>query len=222
MEQALLLIVSISGFSGFMLGLYSLLAPSLRRRGFSLPWLRAAAEDDVEGDEYAFEFDEDDDVDTDVRHFRATSFRAGRTSLLSRRGGLASDDDDEDASDFLGDFDLASEGGDDQDEELEEMLQDVEVDPALAGLEDGEQREDDEGEFEDEGDYDEEGPAASAVHIVTVGGDNDDMLALFADAEDANKTVHAWREDVPETSIEDLLAEARSLSALLKGKRPAA
>jgi hypothetical protein len=46
------------------------------------------------------------------------------------------------------------------------------------------------------------------------------MLALFSEASDAVKEVEAWREDLPNPTIEELLAEAQQLRALFGGERP--
>ena len=111
MEQILLYIVTISGFSGFMLGLYSLLIPVLQRRGVRLPFISPAHSDEDE-----FDYEDDDE---DAQHFAATSFSARRGSLLDRLPSRSSrkaqpeekEDEEADREDegLLGDLDLSKE-----------------------------------------------------------------------------------------------------------------
>lgn len=240
MEQILLYIVTISGFSGFMLGLYSLLAPVLHRRGVRLPFVGREPHDP---DEY------DHELDPDTREFAATSFSARRTSLLERLPGRASprtepqeegdeedvEDAEEDDEELLGDLDLTKERAEveaeaeenDEADELAELTYEAEVDPVLEELaedeepdeEDGEDGEDEGEEYEDEGEYEEEkAPEQPVVHVVSGGGTND-MLALFEEGADAVKEVEAWREDLPNPTIQELLAEAQELRALFKSGR---
>ena len=241
MEQILLYIVTISGFSGFMLGLYSLLIPMLQRRGIRLPLINREARD---ADEYDYELD-----DPDTREFAATNFSARRTSLLERLPRRAlprteppeEDDEEEDVEDLedmeedeeelLGDLDLTKERaeveaeaeGDFEEDELAELTFEAEVDPVLEELTEDEELEEEDGEdSEDEGeeeyeDEEEEEVASEqpVVHVVSGGGSND-MLALFNEGADAVKEVEAWREDLPNPTIQDLLAEAQQLRALFK------
>jgi hypothetical protein len=240
-EQILLYIVTISGFSGFMLGLYSLLLPALQRRGIRLPF-SSRTEDD----------DELDDADEeDARHFAATSFSARRGSLLDRLPNRAArpepEDEGEDVEveedELLGDLDLSreraeveaeDEGGEDEGDELAGLTFKAEVDPVLEALagdlddeddeteaddEDGEDGDEDEEEYEDDEEVTE--PEKPVVHVVSAGGGND-MLALFEEANDAVKEVEAWRADLPNPKMDELLAEARAISALIKGRRPPA
>jgi hypothetical protein len=244
LEQILLYIVTISGFSGFMLGLYSLLIPVLQRRGIHLPF---ASREPRGQDDYDFDVD-----DPDTREFAAASFSARRTSLLERLPRRAApraepqdqegqEEMEEEASDdeeMLGDLDLTKERAevqaedeeDYEEDELAELTFEAEVDPVLdelaeddkieeADAEDDQAEEgDDEEEYEDE-EEEEQAPEQPVVQVVT-GGGGDDMLALFSEASDAVKEVEAWREDLPNPTIEELLAEAQQLRALFGGERP--
>jgi hypothetical protein len=247
LEQILLYIVTISGFSGFMLGLYSLLIPVLQRRGIHLPFVNRDARD---GDDYEY-----DDNDDDAHEFAAASFSARRTSLLERLPRRAaprastSDEDDEaedledaepDDDGLLGDLDLTKERAEveaeDEDgyeeDELAELTYEAEVDPVLDELAEDEMDEEDEEEDEEEGEEsndeeeyeddeeEEQAPEQPVVHVVSGGGGNDDMLALFGEGSDAVKEVEAWRADLPDPTIDELLAEAQELRALLQGRRP--
>jgi hypothetical protein len=239
-EQILLYIVTISGFSGFMLGLYSLLLPALQRRGIRLPFSARAEDDD--------ELDDADDAD--ARHFAATSFKARRGSLLDRLPSRAArpepEVEEEDAEfeedELLGDLDLSmeraeveaeDEGGEYEGDELAELTLEAEVDPVLEALavdiddEDGEPEAEDEDEEEEDADEDEEEyeddeevaePEKPVVHVVPAGGGND-MLALFEEGNDAVKEVETWRTDLPNPTMDELLTEAREISALIKGRR---
>jgi hypothetical protein len=225
-----------------MLGLYSLLIPVLQRRGIRLPFLNREPHDP---DEYDHGLD-----DPDTREFAATTFSARRTSLLERLPRRAAprteslDEDDEedveeDDEELLGDLDLTKERaeveaeaeGDDEEDELAELTFEAEVDPVLEELaEDEELEEADEEEEDEEGDGEEEyedeeeeeqAPEQPVVHVVSGGGSND-MLALFDEGSDVVKEVEAWREDLPNPTIQELLAEAQQLRALFKSGRPRA
>jgi hypothetical protein len=238
LEQILLYVVTISGFSGFMLGLYSLLTPVLQRRGIHL---RFVDRDARGANDYEHGLD-----DPDAREFTAASFSARRTSLLERLQGRAApraentDEDEEDEvgepddDELLGDLDLAKERAeveaedDHEEDELAELTSEAEVDPVLDELaedeeldeEDEDRDEDEEGDDEEEyEDEEEQPPEQPVVHVVSGGGGND-MLALFDEGTDVFKEVEAWREELPNPTIEELLAEAQQLRALFKGGRP--
>jgi hypothetical protein len=248
-EQILLYVVTISGFSGFLLGLYSLLIPVLQRRGFRLPFAKHYPDEEDD-----FEY-EDDELDS--RHFAATSFSTRRTSLLERLPGLGAredepegeeDEDDSEDEELLGDLDLSKElaeveaedGDEYEDDELAELTYEAEVDPVLEDLagatgledeggeadadEDGDEDEDEDGDEDEEYEDDEEQaePEAPVVQVVSGGGLGHDMLALFGEGSDVAKEVETWRADLPDTSIAELLAEARAINAMIKGKRPPA
>ena len=244
MEQILLYIVTISGFSGFMLGLYSLLLPALQRRGLRLPFAAGPSdeEDDILEDEY-------DEPDAGVDDSTATSFKTRRASLLDRLPKRRVQEDETDLEDadiddeLLGDLDLtkerteiaaedAEEYDSDDDDDLRELTAAAGVDPLLAALEDETGDEDDEagdeeaGENEDEDDEEyedeeEEQPEQPAIHVVS-GGGGEDMLALFNEGSNVEKIVEAWRAGLPDPTIEELLAEARAISEMIHGKRPTA
>jgi segregation and condensation protein B len=166
-EQVLFYVVIVSGFSGLLLGAYTLLIPVMQRRGVSLPFIdRFGAATDPE-------YDEDD---LDARDFAASSFSARRGSLLERLprrdASPARDDDEDDDEDeeddeeeLLGNLDLsrerkelASEALDDEDEELATLTFDAEVDPVLEELvSEQEDLEDEEGDDDEEDDEDEDG-----------------------------------------------------------------
>jgi hypothetical protein len=57
------------------------------------------------------------------------------------------------------------------------------------------------------------------VQVVSAGGAGD-MLALFGEGSDHVKEVEAWRVDLPNPTLEELLAEARNVRGLLQGKGP--
>ena len=238
MEQILLYIVTISGFSGFMLGLYSLLIPVLQRRGVRLPFVSRAHSDEDE-------FDYEDD-DKDAQHFAATSFSARRGSLLDRlpsrssRKAQPEEDEEADLEDegLLGDLDLSNERAEveaededeDEDDELAELTFEAEVDPVLEELardedldaedeEDGDEEGEDEEEGEYEDDEEEEEPEKPVVQVVSGGGSGNDMLALFNEGSNVVKEIETWRADLPDPTMEELLAEAREISAMLKGRR---
>jgi len=169
-EQILLYIVTISGFSGFMLGLYSLLLPALQRRGLRLPFAAGPSdeEDDILEDEY-------DEPDPGVDDSTATSFKTRRASLLDRLPKRRVQEDETDLEDadiddeLLGALDLtkerteiaaedAEEYDSDDDDDLRELTAAAGVDPLLAALEDETGDEDDEAGDEDDeaGDEDDE------------------------------------------------------------------
>jgi hypothetical protein len=145
----------------------------------------------------------------------------------------ASDDEE-----MLGDLDLTKERAEVQaedeedygEDELAELTFGAEVDPVLDELaeddeleeadaeDDQEEEGDDEEEYEDE-EEEEQAPEQPVVQVVS-GAGGDDMLALFSEASDAVKEVEAWREDLPNPTIEELLAEAQQLRALFGGERP--
>ena len=45
------------------------------------------------------------------------------------------------------------------------------------------------------------------------------MLALFNESSNVVKEIETWRADLPDPTMEELLAEAREISAMLKGRR---
>jgi hypothetical protein len=241
-EQLLLYIVTISGFSGLMLGVYSLLVPVLQRRGVRLPFSGRADSDDD-----ALDYDDEDSLS-----FAANSFSARRGSLLERvprqkaRRKPAEEDDEDDIElddELLGDLDLSKElaevqaedDDEDEDDELAALTFDAEVDPVLEELaedddededddeEEGEEEdgEDDEDEYEDEEEEEAEAPQTPVVQVVHAGG-GDDMLSLFGEGSDVVKEIEAWRADLPNPSMDELVAEAREIGAMIKGRRPRA
>jgi hypothetical protein len=247
LEQILLYIVTISGFSGFMLGLYSLLIPVLQRRGIHLPFAGRGSRD-------AGDYEVDEIEDPDTLEFAAASFSARRSSLLERLPRRAAspgathepdEEDDTDGDELLGDIDLTSERAeveaeDDNeyaDEDLAELTYEAEVDPPLDELaadedveyeddddEDGEDEEDEEGDddaVDGEEEEEERAPEQPVVHVVSAGGSND-MLALFDEGTNVVKEVETWRADLPNPTISELLTEAEAVRALFRGGRPRA
>jgi hypothetical protein len=233
LEQILLYIVTISGFSGFMLGLYSLLMPVLQRRGLRAPFSKPR---DWDGDEEA--------LDEDARHFAATSFNARRSALLERlpgeRATPAIDDIvEEDDEDLLGNLDLSKEaaevaietldGDDDAPLEPDAFTADAtshgddEYDADEADVEEGNVEDDGEDDEAEDEEYEEDGedgePERPIVQVVSAGGAGD-MLALFGEGSDHVKEVEAWRVDLPNPTLEELLAEARNVRGLLQSKGP--
>jgi hypothetical protein len=245
-EQILLYIVTISGFSGLMLGVYSLLVPVLQRRGVRLPFSGRGDSDDD-----ALDYEDDEDS----LAFAANSFSARRGSLLERvprqKARKPAEEEDEDDLDLdeelLGDLDLSKElaevqaedDDEDEDDQLAALTFDAEVDPVLEELaedddleeeedgdEDDEEGEEEDGEDDEDGEYEdeeeeeaaEEVPQTPVVQVVHAGG-GDDMLSLFGEGSDVVKEIEAWRADLPNPSIDELVAEARELGAMLKGRR---
>ncbi len=72
---------------------------------------------------------------------------------------------------------------------------------------------------EDEDDDDEEA-AEPEVQTVAAGGDGDDMLSFFGESADAGAApIAAWREDLPEVTIDELLADARAIRQQIQGRK---
>jgi hypothetical protein len=232
LEQIVLYLAVLAALSGFGMGLMNLAGPYLKRRKIALPKLSLAAllnrgSDETDDD---LDFDDEDELDA-ARDFAERSFAADN-SLLARRRTVAIDDEEELDEELAGVLDqvaveeLTTEEDANEDEEDEEPRF-YTVSAEANGDEPGEDRldgsldEEDEndGEYEDE--EDEEEPSQPEVHVVAAGGDaGDNMMSFFDEAADAVAKAHlAWRDDLPEVSIEDLLAEARSISQQIKGKK---
>ena len=246
MDQILLYIVLVGAFAGFGLAIYNLLLPVLQRYGIELPPIipsipsltslssRAGPDDDGWEDEEEF-------ADPDTRRFAASTFSARKPLLSFRRRELdleAEDEDDQDEEEEL----LGSLYPDIQPRasaSLDSDGEDLPIDPELADLltsvaeevvaarvededEDDEEADDEEDEDEYEDDAEEAVPEQPVVQVVS-GGGTDDFLALFGEGAEEAKVVQAWRADLPDTGIDELLTEAREIREMLKGKkRPAA
>jgi hypothetical protein len=248
MEQFVLYLAVLAALAGFGMGLLNLAGPFLRRRNLSLPRLNIAAllrRGDTEEDD--LDFVDDDDLDT-ARDFAESGFAAGDTSLLTPRLTVVDDEElDEELVQVLDEVaaeqpepvegDAESEDGDNQgpviytisaeaDDEAEDDEAENEDAAEEASDEEsiGEENEDTEEDGDDfeEGEEEEESAAeAPQVQVVAAAAEGgDDMLSFFSESADAGKAaVAAWREDLPDVSIEELLAEARALSQQIKGNK---
>ena len=78
----------------------------------------------------------------------------------------------------------------------------------------------DEGDEEEEEEEEDEEEPQTEVQVVAGGGEGDDMLSFFNEAADAGAApAAAWRQDLPDVSIEELLAEARAIRQQIEGKK---
>lgn len=240
MEQLVLYVAVLAALSGFGMGLMNLAGPYLKRRDFQLPSISIAtllrrggtAADDDE------DLDLDDEDVRSARELAETSFIAAEATLLARRNSAGEAEDEEELDEELvsvleevAEEDIAAPVEDEEFEEDEGPViytvsaevndaaeDDAAFDPeAVAGdaLEGDEDAEDEE-EYEDE-----EEEAKPEVQVVAAGGGGgDDMMSFFDEAADAGAAaVAAWRQDVPDVTIEELLADARAISQQIKGKR---
>ena len=243
MEQIVLYLAVLAALSGFGMGLMNIAGPFLKRRDFKLPALRLGSllRRSSTADEDGLDlYDEDDD---DGRDFAQSGFAGAQATLLARRNVAAyadADDLDEELADVLDEVaaeEFESEAADN--EGLEEegdgaVIYTVsagtagEDEDAFEGDEfdsvDEEEDDEEDGDEEDEEGAEEEA-AAPEVHVVAAaGGGKDDMMSFFDEAAGAGAgAIAAWRADLPEVTIEELLAEARAISQRIKGaKRNAA
>lgn len=225
------------------MGLLNLAGPFLKRHDIVLPSLSVATllrrfrRGEDEDDD--LDFGDEDDLNA-ARDFAETSFVAGDTSLLARRSALGDEDDeeldeelvqvlDEVAEEELEPADAAGEDLADEAEgpviytvsaEAPDEAEDEES-PEEDDVEDDEDEEDDAEDSDEDGDEEEaEETSQPEVQVVAGGGDGNDMMSLFGESADAGaKEVAAWREDLPDVSIEELLAEARAVSQQIKDKK---
>ena len=244
MEQIVLYLAVLAALSGFGMGLMNIAGPFLKRRNFVLPALRldsllrrfrTADEDGLDL------YDEDED---DARDFAESGLAGAQATLLARRNAAAygdADDLDEELSGVLDEvaaeeFETEAAGNEGFEEEEDGAViymvsaetagedEDVFEADEFASVDEEEEDDEEDGDEEDE-DGDEEEAEAPEVHVVAAaGGGKDDMMSFFDEAADAGAgAIAAWRADLPEVTIEELLAEARAISERIKGaKRNAA
>jgi hypothetical protein len=233
MEQLVLYLAVLAALAGFGMGLLNIAGPLLARRNLALPKLSLATLlRPGESEEEDFELALDEDLDAD-RAFAESGFASNEVPLLTRRLTVV-EDEDEDLDDELVQVldEIASEPAPEDDEVDAEEEDGPFIYTVSADLEDetevsdeeSDESEDGEDEFEDEEDDDEDGEReaeAPAVQVVAAGAEaGDDMLSFFNESADAGKdAAPAWREDLPDVGIEELLAEARSLRQQIKGRK---
>jgi hypothetical protein len=245
LEQILLYLAVLAALAGFGMGLLNLAGPLLKRRNIALPspsiakLLRRGQTDDDDD----FDLVDEDDLDA-ARDFAGASFAAGDSSLLAPRTMPATGYEDEELDEELaqvlekvaeeeleppededGVFEDETEADDDGPfiytvsaeaaDESEGEEGDGEEGPS------GEDQEDDDLEDSEDGDDEEdEDESQPEVQVVAAAGEGDDMLSFFSESADAGaKEAAAWRHDLPDVSIEDLLAEARAISEQIQGKK---
>jgi hypothetical protein len=239
LEQIVLYLAVLAALAGFGMGLLNLAGPFLKRRGSGMPSIslkrllrRIQTRDD---DDDGFDLDDADDIET-ARDFAEASFADGNTSLLKRRlvgvPGYEDEELDEElvqvleavAEEEIESSEADHEAQTDEDgpfiytvsAEVSDDGEDEEGDAEEASEEDDGDEGDEEEEEEEE---DEEEPQAE-VQVVAGGGEGDDMLSFFNEAADAGAApAAAWRQDLPDVSIEELLAEARAIRQQIEGKK---
>lgn len=246
MEQIVLYLAVLAALSGFGMGLMNIAGPFLKRRDFKLPALRldSLLRRSGTADEDGLDlYDEDDD---DGRDFAESGFAGAQATLLARRNAAADADPDDLDEELAGvldevateEFETEEDSNDGLEEEddgaviytvsAETAGEDEDNDEFTSADEDGDDEdEEDDGEEEDDDDEEDgdEEDEAPEVHVVAAaGGGKDDMMSFFDEAADAGAgAIAAWRADLPEVTIEELLAEARAISQRIKGaKRNAA
>jgi len=234
LEQIVFYLAILAALAGFGMGLFNLAGPLLKRRNFRLPALSLAtllrrgstSEDDAELD---FDLDDEDDLNA-ARDFAENSF-ASEVALLSRRRRLVNADENEELDEELaGVLDEVAQDdfGPDEDEDAYDDGEDAPVVYTVSAevtddTEDDESQPDGDAEDEDDEEYDddEEDETQPEVQVVAAGGGTgDDMLSFFDEAANAGAgAIAAWREDIPEVTIEELLAEARAIRQQIHGKK---
>ena len=238
MEQIVLYLAVLAALSGFGMGLMNIAGPLLKRRNITLPPIsiatllrRGTTGVEVEDD---FDLDDEEDIET-ARDFADASFVAD-PSLLRRRRAIEGEDEEID-EELAGVLDLVATEeveAEEDDEEFEDDDGPV-IYTVSAGADDGEaeadayedddeETDEDEDEDDEEGDEDGEGDEEASkpeLHVVAASdGGGNDILSFFGEGADAGGKVHlAWRDDLPEVSIQELLAEARSISQRIQGKK---
>jgi len=242
LEQIVLYLAILAALAGFGMGLLNLAGPFLRRRSIVLPSLsiatllrRGQTDDDFDGLE-------EDDLDAG-HDFAATNFAAADISLLAPRLAAAPGLEDEELDEELVQVleEVAEEEGEpaegdedvteDEDEgpfiytvsaEAADETQDDEDEDDEAEDDEADE-DDDEDDVDDDGDEDMEEPEAGQPEVQVAGGgggEGDDMLSFFSESADAGAdAAAAWRQDLPDVSIEDLLAEARAVSQQITDKK---
>jgi hypothetical protein len=234
LEQIVLYLAVLAALAGFGMGLLNLAGPFLKRRNFALPPISIAkllrrGEADDEDD---FDFEDEDDALT-ARDFAEASFAAGDTSLLKRRlvavPGYEDEELDEELVQVLEaaadeDIELPEEDG-----ETNEAAEDGPFiytvsaeasDETENEAEDFEEPSEEEDDADDDDDDEEDEDPQPEVKVVAGGGESDDMLSFFSESADAGAAAAAvWRQDLPDVSIEELLAEARAIRQQIEGKK---
>jgi len=225
-EQLLLYVVTFVGFFGFVLGILSFVVPYLQSRGLALPFALpffngAPGEDDEFEDEY-------EDDDPDFRSFTDAAFGEPQGAAFVRGPAPAGRPAPAvEAAEPLPAPALAAEATA-EDEQAGLWLEEAEgaaVEPSSGAPEDGAELEATaltEGEAEAAPEAE---PAVVSV-AAAMGSAADDMMALFQEGGESGKQVQAWRQDLGDTTLEEVLQQARELRHLLsatnKGRRNAA
>jgi len=237
LEQLILILAVLAALSGFGMGLINLAGPYLKRRKIALPGItlpqfnlaRLLRRGGVAEEDDDFDLEDEDDISA-ARDFAENSFAATSSLLTNRRAII--DDDEELDEELAGVLDQVAE------EELviEDETETEEDGPAIytvAAQADvrGEPSEESPNAFDDAGDEedgdeyeeeDEEETTAPEIQVIAAGGDSgNDMLSFFGEsADDVAKVVQPWREDLPEVTIEELLADARAIRQQISGNKP--
>jgi hypothetical protein len=231
LEQIVLILAVLAALAGFGMGLLNLAGPFLKRRNFALPSISIAKllRRGAASDEDDFDFEDENDALT-ARDFAEASFAAGDTSLLKRRlvavPGYEDEELDEELVQVLEavadeDIELPEEDGE-TDEAAEDgpfiYIVSAEASDEAENEEEEDLEEEDDAD-DDEEDEDNEEPQPE-VKVVAGGGEGDDMLSFFSESADAGAAAAAvWRQDLPDVSIEELLAEARAIRQQIEGKK---
>jgi len=235
LEQIVLYLAVLVALSGFGMGLINLAGPLLKRRSFALPSLKLATllrrgaqiEDE---DDFDLDLDTEEDL-LAARDFAESSFAPEKT-LLARRRSVALEDDEEELVEVL---EEAAEEGDEDDDDIEDddegpVIYTVSAE-AIGATEDETQpeeedelsaNEDEDGEDEEDedGEDEEEGAQPEVITVAAGGGESDDMMSFFGESADAGAgAIAAWREDLPEVDIAELLAEARAIRQQIQGQK---
>jgi hypothetical protein len=242
LEQIVLYLAVVVALSGFGMGLINLAGPFLKRRSIALPSLKLATllrrgAQTENADDFDLELDAEEDL-LAARDFTESSF-APENTLLARRRRIALGDDEEELDEELVEVleevaeegDEASDDNDSEDDDEGPVIYTVSAE-TIGAIEDEEQPEEKDELFEDEdGDEDEddededeeEGAQTEVQTVAAGGGEGDDMMSFFGESADAGAgAIAAWREDLPEVSIEELLAEARAIRQQIQGKKSSA
>jgi hypothetical protein len=238
LEQIVLYLAVLVALLGFGMGVINLAGPFLKRRSIALPslnlptLLRRGAQDE---DDFDLDLDAEEDLSA-ARDFAESSFAPSDNALLARRRSVALGDDDEELDEELVEVleEVAQEDYEPADDDVVEgddegpviYTVSVEAIDAVEDVEDNDVSEEDENteDEEDDDEYEDEDEEEDAsVEVQTVAaaaGEGDDMMSFFGESADAGAgAIAAWREDLPEVSIEELLAEARAIRQQIQGKK---
>jgi hypothetical protein len=244
LEQIVLYLAVLVALLGFGMGLINLAGPFLKRLSIALPSLNLATllrrgAQDEDDDDLDLDLDAEEDLSA-ARDFAESSFVASENTLLARRRSVALGDDDEDLDEELVEVleEVAQEDYEPADDDVPEgdddgpviytvsvedidAVEDEENDEVSEADEDTEDEEDDDEDEEDDEEGDEEEDAAAEIQTVAAGaGEGDDMMSFFGESADAGAgAIAAWRKDLAEVSIEELLAEARAIRQQIQGKK---